>query len=532
MTMQASPPRLDPARAEQRSAHALPTGAAPWWATAGVLLVVSFGVFLRLYTPGPLWLDEAISTSISSLPIREFHEAPRRDGGAPLAALLLWGWERLFGDSPFAVRSLAGLIGIAALPVAALAGHRLAGRAGAVAGLLLLASSPFAIYQSTQARMYSLTVFLVLCGFLVLDDYLRAPSARRGVPVAVLSAALALTHYWAFFLLAVTASSLLIRARRMKRRADLSAVGWMAAGGLLFLPWLPTFIYQLRFTGTPWGLPEPVSTVLLSVGDAGVSSTTSPLLSVGLLLLATVGVLALPGARAGLRLDLRGRRPGRALAIVTVATLLFAAAVSTATGQAFTERYTAVVFPLLILLAALGVARLPAKARTPVLVAAVLAGLSAAAPNLVDHDRTQAGVIADALRTEAQPGDVVLYCPDQLGPAVSRLLPPSLRQEVYPTAGSPARVDWVNYSVRNRSAVPSDYVMQLVQRAGDGVIWVVSNNGYRTYEGQCEGVVDALNKERGTPLRIVEADRWYFERAFVQGWAPQVPAGERRRDKS
>ncbi len=492
------------------------------WQIAGVVLVVVLGVVLRMYTSAPLWIDEAISASIAGLPLHEIDAALRRDGGAPLAPLLLWGWERLFGDSAFAVRSLSGVLGVAALPVAALAGHRLAGRPGAVAALVLLASSPFAVYYSTQARMYSLVILLVLCGFLVLDDYLRAPGPRRGVPVAVLSAALALTHYWALFLLFVVASSLLLRGWRMRRRADLTAVGWITAGGFLFLPWLPSLLFQLRYTGTPWGRPAELSTVLLSVGKAGVSSSAAPLLGPLLLLLAALGATAASAARASMTIDLRGRPPGRALVIITVATLLLAGVVGKATGEAFVSRYTTVVFPLFILLAATGVARLPAAARAPVLVFAVLAGLTGAVPNLVDDDRSQSRVIASALRAEALPGDVVLYCPDQLGPSVSRLLPGDLRQEVYPTAGSPARVDWVNYTVRNRTANPTRYVADLVRRAGDSVIWVVSSTTYQTYEGQCEGVAAALTKLRGPPLSLVEADRFYRERGNVQGWAPRA----------
>ena len=42
------------------------------------------------------------------------------------------------------------------------------------------------------------------------------------------------------------------RAPRTRRAAMLVA---MAIGGLAFLPWLPTFLYQRAHTGTPWGTP-------------------------------------------------------------------------------------------------------------------------------------------------------------------------------------------------------------------------------------------------------------------------------------
>jgi hypothetical protein len=35
----------------------------------------------------------------------------------------------------------------------------------------------------------------------------------------------------------------------------------MVAGGLLFLPWLPTFLQQLATTGTPWSEPGRLTAV-------------------------------------------------------------------------------------------------------------------------------------------------------------------------------------------------------------------------------------------------------------------------------
>ena len=491
-----------------------------WWTAAGAV-VVALGVALRVQSPSALWLDEAISVSISGLPLREINEALRQDGAPPLYALLLWGWQRLVGDTVVDVRLLSALFGVAALPVAAVAGARLAGRAGGVAALLLFATSPFAVYYSTEARMYSLVVLLVLCGFLVLDDYLRRPSAARGALLAVVTAALALTHYWSLFLIAVVAGGLLARARRTRSTVDAHAAAWMAAGGLLFLPWLPTFLFQLEHTGTPWGTPAGFTAVLTTVYEwSGGTGTAPRLLAIVLLLLAGVGATATAVSGPRLELDLRGRPPGRGLALVVLATLVLALAVGQLTHAAFAPRYTSVVLPLFLLLAAVGIARLSRSVGTPVLVLAVAAGLTSAVPNAFYTGKTQAAMVAHALRAEALPGDVVVYCPDQLGPATSRLLPSSLRQETYPTGRSPARVDWTDYEQRNRGADPAAFARKVSAGAGDRAVWLVSNVGYRTYEGQCEALAQELTYMRGGPLELVEAEDQYFEPAQLRGWAP------------
>jgi mannosyltransferase len=490
------------------------------WAAA-VVLVVALGAALRLQSPSELWLDEAISVNISGLPLGEVAGALRRDGAPPLYPLLLWGWERLVGDGTTAVRLLSALFGVSALAAAALAGARLAGRVGGVAAMLLLATSPFAVYYSSEARPYSLVVLLVLCGFLALDSYLRQPRAARGVLVAVASAALALTHYWSLFLLAVVAVGLVVRARQMRSSSDVRAVGWMAAGGLLFLPWLPTFLYQLAHTGTPWALPRGFAMVLTTVSEwSGGAGSPQQVLAVTLLVLAGVGASAVAASGSRLEIDLRGRPPGRALAFVVVGTLVLGLAVGRLTGAAFVPRYTTVALPVFLLLAALGVARLPRRAGTAILAVAVVTGLAGALPYAFFSGKTQAPVVAEALTEQALPGDVVVYCPDQLGPAVSRLLPESLRQEVYPTGGPPARVDWVDYQERNRSADPAAYARELSSRAGRGAVWLVTSSGYRTFGKQCETLLQTLTQLRGAPLLLVEADGADFEPASVRGWAP------------
>ena len=48
---------------------------------------------------------------------------------------------------------------------------------------------------------------------------------------------------------------------------------------------------------------------------------------------------------------------------------------------------------------------------------AVMAGLAGSITN-VTTNRTQAGQVSRAIAHYGHPGDIVAYCPDQLGPAV------------------------------------------------------------------------------------------------------------------
>ena len=97
------------------------------------------------------------------------------------------------------------------------------------------------------------------------------------------------------------------------------------------------------------------------------------------------------------------------------------------------------------------------------------------------------------------PGDLLAYCPDQLGPPVWRLLDRDVEQVVYPSFGDPRRIDWVDYEERQEAADPEAFAAQLSARAGGRPLFVLAATEYRTFEGQCERLLRALRTERGAP---------------------------------
>ena len=495
----------------------------------GLALVLA--VVARFLTVSHLWLDEALTVNIARLPLGDLFRALRHDGAPPLYYLLLHVWMDMAGTGDVAARALSGLLGVASLPLMWLAGRRLAGERGqpgarwvAWAGVLLLASSPFAIRYATETRMYSLVIVLVLAGFLALDTVLHRRSVGASVGLGVVTGLLLLTHYWAFFLVGAVAILLALQWRRMEgaRRALLA----MAVGSLLFVPWLPSFLEQMRNTGTPWGTPPKPRTVFDIVLQfaGGLPDTALPL---GLLLYALLA-LGLFGAAVGagiVTLDLRGRPPGRRVAAAAGLTMAFAVAVGQITGSAFAIRYAAVVFPLVILLAALGSATLAGNWAGPVVLGlAVTLGFATAIPNAAG-DRTSAGRVAAALRAEARPGDVVAYCPDQLGPAVSRVLAaggaPKVAQVTFPRGTGPEFVDWVGYEEANRATATAPFAAMLLQRAGpEHTVWVVWAPGYRTFGTKCQGLLADLRQARPLERRVVKVPTNTFERPGLVRYRP------------
>jgi mannosyltransferase len=497
------------------------TTAPPRLVSLVVVVAVLAGVVLRFVQRSPLWLDEALSVNIARLPPGELFEALRHDGHPPFYYLLLHGWMEAFGDGDFAVRALSGIFAVASLPLAWIAGRRLAGVAGARWALLIVALSPYAIRYATEARMYSLLMLLVLAGYLLLSDALIDPRPWRLAAIALVSGLLLLSHYWSLYLLAATGVVLAARWwwRPQQRARTGRVILALAAGGLLFLPWLPGFLYQSANTGTPWGEPfRPTAILATTLTDLGGGSLIESQLAA--VLVAVFLLVALFTARSGgseMTLDLRTVPIVRRELAVVLLVLVLGSGISYATAATYQSRYAAVIVPLVLLAAAVGITRIPGIAQ--ILAGGAYLAVSVAGIAWVNYyQRTQADVVGDAVAQHAEPGDVVVYCPDQLGPDYSRQMPDGLVELAYPTLSSPDRVDWVDYAERNGAADPATIAEDIRDRADGNAIFVVWMSDYRTFGQQCEQLLAAL----GPSQALVQQDNAkYYEPAFLH-WVPAV----------
>lgn len=490
------------------------------WAVLAVAATLAASIALRFWARSDLWFDEALSVNISRLPLDRIPDALRHDGHPPLYYFLLHGWIEVFGIGDAAVRVLSGLISLLTLPFAWLAGYRVGGRRVAWISVVVFATSPFVFRFATEARMYSLVMLLVLAGYLVLVRALEQPHLGRLALVAVLTAALALTQYWDLYLLAVVAIGLAWRSTRAHEPATRSAsrrvLAAMAVGGLGFAAWLPVFLDQLAHTGTPWGDPLypwvalPRSVMAFAGSDQDGEAFVYAFLVIVLPLLAVFG-RALDKQR--IELDLRTQPRVRWEAAAAGSAFLLGSALSYVNDTTFEPRYAATVFSLVALLVAVGVTVFGDRRIGLVLVASIaLLGLAGGVRNAVT-ERTQAGQVAEVIAAGAEPGDVVVYCPDQLGPAVSRLLrdEPGLVQVTFPDGDDPALVNWSDYLDRANRADPDAFAEDVVERADGHRIWFVTIS-INHLERACGRVGSALSAARpgGTNSVIADADIFEF----------------------
>ncbi len=498
------------------------------WSTPAIIaagVAVLIGIVLRFVVDTPLWLDEALSVNIAEVGPDGWVDALRQDGHPPLYYALLWLWSDVFGTTDASVRALSGVTSVAILPLAYLAGRRLENHASGIVAVLVFAASPFLIRYGTEARMYALLSLLALALWLLVDSTLERATPLRLLGVTVVTAALLYTHYWSIWLLGVSGLGLLWLGRPSAGPADLvrnarKCAAAVVAGGVLFLPWVPVLLDQMAHTGTPWGgrarPAQVLSTTIFELG--GGPRSESQLVGVAIVVLMVAGLFALRTSDGSLSLPMRVAPAARRLAFVGGGTLVVGSLISFATSNTYQPRYAAVIVPLLLLLVVRGVSRLEGHALTWVIGGVTVVSLAAAAYS-TNVDRSQAIEIAAAVEAGMMPGDVVVFCPDQLGPANSRYLPEGLVAITYPDRGDPARVDWRDYADRSAAADPAAFATATDAQAGGNAIWLVLSTGYRTFEGQCERLIESLTANRSAET-IVAANAERYEPAALVRFSP------------
>lgn len=505
--------------------------------TAVVGTAVVAGVAVRsVLTRTPFWLDEAQTAAIVELDLPDMFEALREDGHPPAYYVLLKGWSELFGDSDAALRSLSVVLSLVGLALIGHLARRRLGIDGGIVALALTATSPFVVRYATEARMYALVVVLAACAWLCWEAVFD-PAGRPGrrgfwlAGFALSVGGLLLTHYWAVFPLAVAAALLVwwsVRGEAPRRHRARGMLVAGAVGALAFAPWLPSFLHQMTHTGTPWAAsPNPGSALVIGLSDFAGGRHRNPALMLTILFsgLLALGVAGRGTARDRISLELRGVPGTRSVAGFVLAAVALALAVISVTDSAFASRYLAIIVPPVMVVAARGVQQfVDDLVRAGVLATVCLLGMMGSWV-AVDEDRSQGEDLAEVMAPDLGPDDVVVACPDQLGPATHRYLPGGTDVLAYPTLESAERVDWTDYAERNEAADPEAIADEIVDRAGSGRIWLVWRDGYRTFGDQCETLLAALAARVGASRPLVEPRPGVFEPMALHTFDPVVGAG-------
>jgi mannosyltransferase len=416
---------------------------------AGLGALVALSLLMRTTQLGiGFWIDEGLSVGIADRPLSDIPFALREDGSPPLYYMLLHFWLGIAGRSEAGVRGLSLLFALLAIPVGWWAGRVIWGTARAAwFAAVLMAFNPFLAQYAQEARMYSLVALLAIPATtcFVRAYALDGESSRRpwiaGFAVSV--AAALYTHNWPIFLAAsaLVAWALLWWLAEGERRRELVRDGLLGFGGLaiLYLPWVPTTLYQAAHTGAPWSDAPELDSLL---GVPGVLFGRMP--QIVLLICAGAGLLTLWRGR----LDEHGRAAA-VLVLLGVLTPTLAWAMSQA-SPAWANRYLAVALPPFLLLAAGGLAYARRLGLVGLLLVAIMWAQDAA-----PVEKSNVRAIAHNITPSLAPGDLIVSTQPETIPVLHYYLPPGLKYATLTGAQSELGVwDWRDGVERLRATHP------------------------------------------------------------------------------
>jgi hypothetical protein len=400
------------ARAVSRTRVAVP---------AGLGLLVLLSLLLRTRELGiGFWIDEGLSTGIADRPLADIPGVLRQDGSPPLYYMLLHVWMGAFGESEAAIRAFSLCCATLAIPVAWWAARTLFGtRAGWMAAVLA-ATNGFLTQYAQEARMYALVALLGLVACATFGRAFAGEGTFRerrpwAVGLAVALAALMYTHNWSLFFAVACGGAWLVvlfRARDGARR-ELLRLGLLAFGGalVLYLPWVPTTLYQAAHTGAPWSQAPSVSALL------GVPGQLLGTMAQAVLALAGgAGVAALLARQE----DHRARVALALLGIGAVTVLL--AWLASQASPAWANRYLAIGLSPFLLAAAGGLAYAGRLGIAGLVIVSIM-GVTDTAPS----DKSNVKTVAQAITPSVARGDLVVSTQPEQIPVLHYYLPDGLR---------------------------------------------------------------------------------------------------------
>lgn len=209
-----------------------------------IYVILLIALILRLVLINQsLWLDEAINVVYSTrLSFLDFvFSYTKGDFHPPLHFAILWFTSNFLGTTEWIVRLPAVLFGVLSVLLVYKIAKDLFDKKIGIFSSLLLTFSPLHIYYSQEARMYSLSVFVVLVSYWFFNRLIQ------GKKYSILGYSLSLilvfyTEYVAYFALLPQIIYTLIYHRKILMSFVIS---WFMAI-LSFIPWLPFFLPQLQ----------------------------------------------------------------------------------------------------------------------------------------------------------------------------------------------------------------------------------------------------------------------------------------------
>jgi len=182
----------------------------------------------------------------------------------PLYFILTWFWAHAFGNSALSLRLFSSLAACVAVVAMFQALKRAYGPLAAASAVTVAFFNVELLAESMEARFYMLVLAEVAAAILIYQCMMDSPRSSKRLLVAntAVHACLVMTHYFGLLYSGLVLGAVLLTSLRRGRRS-LRECASIAAGWIVFLPWIPVLQRHLGMGRPSFWIPVP------AVADVG-----------------------------------------------------------------------------------------------------------------------------------------------------------------------------------------------------------------------------------------------------------------------
>jgi MFS family permease len=358
--------------------------------------------------------------------------------------------------------------------------------------------------------MYALMSLLGLLGTIGFVRGFVFRERRYVILFSLSEAAMLYTHNWALFFGAGSVLSLAVLYRisgdEIRRNLIRDAIYAYVGAGVLFLPWLPNFIFQSLHTAAPWNTSPRFGAPVQIAQSVYGGATVAAILVIG----------ALVGYAGFFRKAERASQKAK-IALILFSLVFFTLLLGWIASQitpAWNPRYFAPIVPAMMMFTAIGMSR--AGVVGPLTLAVALIFLARPDTYAPQH-KSDMQDIGGEMGPLMHPGDLVIVGQPEQTPLAYYYLPGGLRfsSTIGPVA-DPSYVNWINALSRYRAANPAKVLPAELNQLKNGqqVLYIRPlTEGVTGWDAPWTSEIRTRSAQWG---KILSADK----QLTVEAWAP------------
>lgn len=230
--------------------------------TLSIILIIAGSFFYMSFQS--IRLDEAQTIWMTTKPIPTLLRFTSQDVHLPLYFILIYFWVKVFGTDIILVRIPSVVFYFATLIILYFLCRESTSKKASILTVVLFALSPFVLWYSLEARMYTMFSFFTSLNHLFFLRFFRSFAKNSKIPLLISMLLGIYTHY--FFLFVISSQSFYIFAKLLTSKDKkqyikpiLIYLGIVLLSIAVLIPWL-IFVFNSGFASNTQPLiPTPTS---------------------------------------------------------------------------------------------------------------------------------------------------------------------------------------------------------------------------------------------------------------------------------